>query len=154
MGPAVIVGLVLLGLVLLAAAVLLIDPFGWNLLDKASGLRDEAASAMPPDTALYAEIDLINSDEETITEFSQPFVEALAEPGVEDLGGGIERLDEMLVAEIGLTLREDVMPWLGRSVGLGLTLSRNLARLMGGDLSYRDHNGTSEFALTVPTAPC
>jgi len=121
LGPVGIVGLVLLGLVLLAAVALLVDPFGWNLLDKVSGLRDEAAAAMPPETVLYAELDLINFSEEAVTEFSQPFVVALAEPGVEDLGGGIARLDEMLAAEIGLTLREDVMPWLGRSAGLGLT---------------------------------
>jgi hypothetical protein len=121
LGLAGIVGLALLALGLLAAVALLVDPFGWNLLDKVSGLRDEAAQAMPPDTALYAELDLINFDEATITDFSQPFVAALAQPGVEDLGGGIERLDEMLSAEIGLTLREDVMPWLGRSAGLGLT---------------------------------
>lgn len=112
---------VLVLVVAVAAVVSVVDPFGWNLLDKASGLRDEAAGAMPPGVGLYAEIDLINFSEETLTEFSQPFVAALAEPGVDDLGGGIERLDAMLAEEIGLTLSDDVRPWLGRSVGVGLT---------------------------------
>ena len=37
------------------------------------------------------------------------------------------------------------------SVGLGLTVSRTLARLMGGDLHYRYADGWSEFDIRVPT---
>ncbi|MGH8875675.1 MAG: PAS domain S-box protein, partial [Acidimicrobiia bacterium] len=36
------------------------------------------------------------------------------------------------------------------SVGLGLTVSRKLARLMGGDLAYRSEAQGSVFALTLP----
>lgn len=42
-------------------------------------------------------------------------------------------------------------PGLPGSVGLGLTVSRTLARLMGGDLTYRHQNGTSIFELTLTT---
>lgn len=38
------------------------------------------------------------------------------------------------------------------SVGLGLTISRRLARKMGGDLVYQWGNGESKFTLTVPLA--
>ncbi len=38
------------------------------------------------------------------------------------------------------------------SVGLGLAVSRRLARLMGGDLVYRRHDGTTRFELTLPGA--
>jgi signal transduction histidine kinase len=36
------------------------------------------------------------------------------------------------------------------SVGIGLTISRDLARLMGGDLTYRHENGWAVFELSLP----
>ena len=36
------------------------------------------------------------------------------------------------------------------SVGLGLFISRKLAQLMGGDLTYRRQDGTTIFELTLP----
>jgi signal transduction histidine kinase len=38
------------------------------------------------------------------------------------------------------------------SVGLGLTVSRNLARLMGGDLRYLREAGRNVFELTLPAS--
>ncbi len=38
------------------------------------------------------------------------------------------------------------------SVGLGLAVSRQLARLMGGDLTYRRRDGATAFVLTLPLA--
>jgi len=39
------------------------------------------------------------------------------------------------------------------SVGLGLAVARQLARMMGGDLIYRRRNGWTRFELTLPSAP-
>ncbi len=41
-------------------------------------------------------------------------------------------------------------PGLADSMGLGLAISRQLAQLMGGDLTYRHHNGESIFELALP----
>ena len=40
-------------------------------------------------------------------------------------------------------------PGVAASVGVGLTVSRELARTMGGDLTY-DHDGETVFTLTLP----
>lgn len=39
------------------------------------------------------------------------------------------------------------------SVGLGLAVARQLARMMGGDLVYRRRSGWTRFELTLPTGP-
>jgi signal transduction histidine kinase len=41
-------------------------------------------------------------------------------------------------------------PSLTASMGLGLSISRQLAQLMDGDLTYRRDPGKSIFALTLP----
>lgn len=43
-------------------------------------------------------------------------------------------------------------PGVTPSLGLGLTISRRLARLMGGDLTYRREEGWSVFELALPAA--
>jgi signal transduction histidine kinase len=42
------------------------------------------------------------------------------------------------------------VPGLADSLGLGLAISRQLAQLMGGDLTYRHENGESIFELSLP----
>jgi signal transduction histidine kinase len=72
---------------------------------------------------------------------------------VEDAGRGIEpgRLDEMFEpfrqGTSGYTKREE-------GAGLGLTVARHLARLMGGDVTVRSEPGAGScFTLWLPAAP-
>lgn len=46
--------------------------------------------------------------------------------------------------------RADVSPSLPGSIGLGLTVSRTLARLQGGDVSFVREGGRNAFRLTLP----
>lgn len=46
--------------------------------------------------------------------------------------------------------RSQAAPGLTASMGLGLTISRRLARLMGGDVTYRRESDESIFELTLP----
>lgn len=71
-----------------------------------------------------------------------------AEVSVRDMGEGIpEWQREMIFDPYFRAGRNDAPPG---SIGLGLSVSRNLARLMGGDLTYQVTDGTSEFVLSLP----
>jgi signal transduction histidine kinase len=47
--------------------------------------------------------------------------------------------------------RAEDAPGVVGSMGLGLTISRRLARLMEGDLTYRRSHGATVFELLLPT---
>lgn len=66
---------------------------------------------------------------------------------VRDNGVGIPRSERETIFEPYVRSTDDAA--LPGSIGLGLPVSRRLARLMGGDLVY-DHDGSSVFELTLP----
>jgi K+-sensing histidine kinase KdpD len=49
--------------------------------------------------------------------------------------------------------RASKQPGVTASVGLGLTVSRQLAHLMDGTLTFRRQHGRNLFVLTLPTVP-
>ena len=67
-----------------------------------------------------------------------------------DNGSGISRDDWERVFEAYESAHGET----GRteSVGLGLAISRRLAGLMGGDLTYRYEDGESVFEFSLPEA--
>ena len=67
---------------------------------------------------------------------------------VADDGSGVPDKDRERIFE--LYQRAHDRPGLAESLGLGLTISRHLARLMGGDVTYRYEDGLSVFELTLP----
>ncbi|MDP3983558.1 MAG: GAF domain-containing sensor histidine kinase, partial [Acidimicrobiia bacterium] len=69
---------------------------------------------------------------------------------VADNGTGVPLEDRETIFEP--YQRAQNAPGLTASIGLGLTISRELARLMDGDLTYRREAGESIFALTLPRA--
>jgi len=69
---------------------------------------------------------------------------------VSDNGPGIPLEEQDLIFEP--YHRAHSSKGLTASVGLGLTVSRKLAKLMDGDLTYRNENGQSIFQLDLPKA--
>lgn len=70
---------------------------------------------------------------------------------VTDDGDGIPTADRHRVFDP--YFRAHDMPSQPASVGLGLTVSRQLAELMGGELTYDYVNGVSRFSVKLPTGP-
>lgn len=115
---------------------------------------DAAVQAMPEDTAMYVHIDLEN----LTCEKTNPIVWAFSEDlrleekcGIDEL---LEDLDGELEADMGLTFTEDIKPWVGKSVGLGIlgfTLDEwgdmeGVELLLA--LEVRDVSAADEFLLT------
>ncbi|GMQ94309.1 MAG: hypothetical protein BMS9Abin12_1796 [Acidimicrobiia bacterium] len=67
-----------------------------------------------------------------------------------DDGDGIPQQDSERIFE--KYQRGDQAPGLTNALGIGLGLSRHLARLMDGDITYRRHEKDSLFELTLPLA--
>ncbi|HFC12814.1 MAG TPA: DUF3352 domain-containing protein [Anaerolineae bacterium] len=95
-----------------------------------------SAEAMPPDTIIYASLDIINLFEPTtLRRFNDAFEDQLNDVTAgspEDIKG---QLDENL-AEFGMTFEEDIQPWIGRSIGLGV-------------LSIRDGGSSGEAVIAA-----
>ncbi len=70
---------------------------------------------------------------------------------VRDDGAGIPVEERELVFDP--YQRASAAPELSASMGLGLTISRSLARLMGGDITYAYEDGESIFELLLPKLP-
>ncbi|MCB8945507.1 MAG: DUF3352 domain-containing protein [Ardenticatenaceae bacterium] len=99
--------------------ILFADPFDWNLLQRLNGNYDASAAVMPPDTMVYVGVNLLEANVTRMTEIRDAFVAASA--GTEaDLNEPIEELDAVLRDELGLNFAEDVQPWLGQFMGIGL----------------------------------
>lgn len=70
---------------------------------------------------------------------------------VSDDGDGIAQAEEDTVFEA--FQRGSSGTAVPQSIGLGLSISRRLAHLMGGRLTYRRDNGRTVFELTLPAPP-
>ena len=70
---------------------------------------------------------------------------------VSDNGPGIRAEDKDLIFEP--YYRASKGPGVSGSVGLGLTVSRKLARLMSGELTFQRNEGWSIFQLSLPAGP-
>lgn len=114
---AIIIGVVV-GLVIAAAALILIDPFGWNLFGL--GPKDVAAQAMPPDLILYAHLDMMDFDCEELNAVVYAFSDEADQEAECVLDSWIDEVDQSLQEELNLSFKEDIEPWLGRNIGLGM----------------------------------
>lgn len=99
------------------ALFVVLDPFGWVAQWLGGGAG--AATVTPADAVVYVSLDLARLRSEEVDGLIATFAEA-ADSDVRDLEAAIEDLDKRLDEEFGMTLTQDVLPWVGQSAGLSL----------------------------------
>ncbi|HEY43496.1 MAG TPA: DUF3352 domain-containing protein, partial [Anaerolineae bacterium] len=107
-----------IGLILAIAAVILLDPFGLNLLGRGMEIP---AQAMPPEVVFYLGMDLRNLQSEDLDPIVWAFSEDLKQDQVSAIDRMNEELDKLFEDGLGMSFTEDVMPWVGGAIGFGLT---------------------------------
>lgn len=108
-------------LVVAVAGVIAIDPFGWNLLDQLFGGADKAAAVMTPDTGIFIGLDLLEMTPEKIGRVVDPFLAVAGEPDTQDFASALDQLDAAMLEEVDFDFQNDILPWLGRFAGFGIS---------------------------------
>jgi hypothetical protein len=110
--------------ILLLLLILAIAAGAW-LLPRLLGADEEAiANVMPEETAVFAEINLLNLQNAASRQVAAAFAGVITAADVpfnsNDPTTAFNIFDPALQQLIGLTVSEDVRPWVGMNVGLGL----------------------------------
>lgn len=113
----IIIGAVIVGLVVLAIGVV------W-LLPRLLGLDEDAIiQHMPADTAVFAEINLLNLQDSASRQTAVAFEDAYNSADIPfnpaDPTTIFNGLDNALLSLAGVTVSEDVRPWMGTNAGAG-----------------------------------
>ncbi|MCP5098345.1 MAG: DUF3352 domain-containing protein [Chloroflexi bacterium] len=117
-----------MALILLVAGLLWVDPFGWRLFDRLQGEQDVAITAMPPETAVYLSIDLLQFQSDEWQQVFAPFIEAA---GDADGASAQDALQAQIEDQFNISYEDDVRPWLGSSLGVSLL---DVETDIGGDI--------------------
>lgn len=96
------------------AAFVYFDPFGWF------GGTDPLAKAAPANTDLYFSANLLKLQETATRELVDTFASNSGNPDVENTEDMLDELDEELAAMYGVTVTEDIIPWVGQYVSVAI----------------------------------
>ncbi len=106
-----------IGLIIVLIAIILLDPFGLNLLGRSLEITSQV---MPPDVVFYIGIDLRKLQSENLDPIVWAFSEDLKRDKVSAIDKMNEEFDLFLEEALGLSYTEDVMPWVGGAIGFGM----------------------------------
>lgn len=119
-----IVSIVILLLICLcvasSAALLYFDPFDWGILGRFFGGYDAIARTVPANTDVHFSADmlkLLSGDSQAVMD---AFASNSGDPGVSSREEMIQKMDETLMADYGVTFSDDIMPWVGQYAGVSL----------------------------------
>ncbi|WP_420631768.1 DUF3352 domain-containing protein [Candidatus Leptofilum sp.] len=111
-----LVGLAVVAILVIGAIFLLPRLFGSD--------ENAIASVMPPETSILVELNALNLASEDASRVARAFEDAFDAADVEfdgdDPASALEELDDQLDEEIGMTITDDILPWIGPNLGIGL----------------------------------
>ena len=102
-----------------------------------TGGLETTTAAMPPDTAVYMGVNLLQLTPENIDQVLKPVLEKIPGAEVSDMDGVFEQLDKALQDSMGITFTDDIKPWLGQYAAIGL------------DPSFDQYGGLSEASSLI-----
>ena len=107
------------------------------LIPRLLGADENAiASVMPPETAVLVELNALNLANEDASRVARAFEDVLDESDIEfdadEPTSFLEELDEDFEDASGLTITDDILPWIGPNMGIGL-IELDIEALDGGD---------------------
>lgn len=86
--------------------------------------KSAIASVMPPDTSLLIEVNALNLVNENTNRIARAFEDVLDEGDVNfdaaDPADALKDLDDQLEEASGLTITDDILPWIGPNLGIGM----------------------------------
>jgi hypothetical protein len=109
-------------LVICIAAIIIIalvfDP--WGIVSRLTGKYDPVAQAVPPETQMFMNVNLLQLQSKDFLSLVNTFVEAAGEEPYDDIMAIIDEAEETVEPETEITFSQDILPWLGQFVGLGI----------------------------------
>ena len=121
LGVGGIVIIVLLCCCVVAAVVIFIDPFGLHLFGRLTGRYDAASTVMPAETGVYMGVNLINLQSEKNSQLIEVFGNAIGRSDIKDTTTLQNELDKTMQEQLGVSVSQDVIPWVGQYAGIGIT---------------------------------
>ena len=98
-----------------------LDPFKLNLVARLTGRYDPILNVMPANTGMYITMDLLQLTGNDSRQLVRTFQPAAPETPGQEMETVLQDLDTQLSEAVGITFTGDIMPWVGRRAGVGIT---------------------------------
>jgi hypothetical protein len=105
-------------LVAVVIIVLVFDP--WGIVSRLTGKYDPIAQAVPPETQMFMNVNLLQLQSKDFLGLVNTFAEAAGEEGYDDIMAMVDEMEETVDPDAEIIFSEDIMPWLGQFAGLGI----------------------------------
>ncbi len=114
-----ILGILAACLCIVVLAAVLIDPF--HIVARLLGRYDPVSNALPADAPMVISVNLLQLKSAETGELIRTFAKAAGQDDIASHEDAIDEMDQSLEEQYGLTLSEDVIPWVGQYAALALT---------------------------------